>query len=1232
MERFAFKIDAALKANLYKICRLCGIDNPSKVPILPNESDVIDLDEPSLSQKVFELIGFVVTQDDKMPQTMCSLCVDKINDFYEFREMCFATNNQTRKLLGLKDVDSQKILDVKPIFKTEPLTVATPAKRGRKRKTEDPALAAPSTSAKSTTMNIALDAVKNEPFNWRKKLRLQHQQLAPGKTEVKEEPTEVVKFTMPAKKARKASCSVCGERFKNKELVEEHKATTHVPTVLRYTCTACNQSHHSLSDIKAHQLWHKLSKTPYQCPLCDASVASNYAYTRHLREHTLPTPIELLVLDRECPLCRKTFLTNYFYNTHPCARRTRQCGGCSRLLNSEIAYMRHAPHCAKIYLNHSKHIMPEAADNEAQMRIKNENDVEADDNAHSSIEYTQAGDMQPVVVLERLASPLLRASSVSNSLGRSSDRVSSKKYLKRVDQLLKNTMSTLVSIKHEPEVHIDDTGPPLAFEQPESEPDEDPPACDDFHANAGYDDSDEDAASGSANAAGIAPSVSVKQEPFDESYEKQPMSSSDGVQIKQEPLKLKLKITKNHGQLNSSIVDDDDNEVLSKSAKKKKKRKHKERNKESEIGDKATQPATAPDESPTEETVEAAGSAIVSIKHERFDDNYAGDCVPQVEYEPQATVMTSIPMLQLGGSYSELNQQTPTAVAELEDVKPNRLELDRIMQITHIASGVVMAEEAMPPESAVEAVPNEGHVEKPTKPAKKTLTKSTARKSTGGGVPREVASTSNLTSAELQLPQIVAVESGASVPFNAAAIKPEPLNRGYADEQEWTEQGETEVEELGAEKSNEINHNEKIDEESAYINSLDLSNVIIKQEKDLHISDVDINGSEAGNIHYNGMHESEDSDEDDDDDASASSADEAEEENMDTYEEPEERIYREIELPPLEEESPIMNPAPEAQNASEILPVEPHSDMMTIEPQPETLSMETEGVVHSEILPVEPRSEMISEEAQIVVQEPTTSALENRNLAETQSKSETAQMEPQDMTHELEPALASEHNVVELQDESEVPQLAPESADTEPQQEPASAALFNFVITSVCSQAEEQSEQPLEGNNDAIVDNSPELSEPEATEKNTCPVVTLSAPKDNETLAQPFFASSSNYTCAEEQQNVLNHELSASVQMQQVNESNTEASATRACIEALAEDEGSANEETENRINEQQQQQQQQLEQVQQEQEQLQPPQQPRLAVNDDSNINEIAENNNNANIERELNDDANVAQENPIP
>lgn len=38
-----------------------------------------------------------------MPQSCCSLCSDKIDDFWEFREMCYATNAQTRKLLGLRE-------------------------------------------------------------------------------------------------------------------------------------------------------------------------------------------------------------------------------------------------------------------------------------------------------------------------------------------------------------------------------------------------------------------------------------------------------------------------------------------------------------------------------------------------------------------------------------------------------------------------------------------------------------------------------------------------------------------------------------------------------------------------------------------------------------------------------------------------------------------------------------------------------------------------------------------------------------------------------------------------------------------------------------------------------------------------------------------------------------------------------------------------------------------------
>lgn len=63
MERFAIKIDKSVRLNLYNICRLCGIDNPNKVPILDalnffgiNQID----DEPDLCKKIFDCVGIQV--------------------------------------------------------------------------------------------------------------------------------------------------------------------------------------------------------------------------------------------------------------------------------------------------------------------------------------------------------------------------------------------------------------------------------------------------------------------------------------------------------------------------------------------------------------------------------------------------------------------------------------------------------------------------------------------------------------------------------------------------------------------------------------------------------------------------------------------------------------------------------------------------------------------------------------------------------------------------------------------------------------------------------------------------------------------------------------------------------------------------------------------------------------------------------------------------------------------
>lgn len=59
---FAFKIDRHVKANLYKICRLCGIENPDMIKILKtaNENKEYDEDEPELSAKILVCLGIEV--------------------------------------------------------------------------------------------------------------------------------------------------------------------------------------------------------------------------------------------------------------------------------------------------------------------------------------------------------------------------------------------------------------------------------------------------------------------------------------------------------------------------------------------------------------------------------------------------------------------------------------------------------------------------------------------------------------------------------------------------------------------------------------------------------------------------------------------------------------------------------------------------------------------------------------------------------------------------------------------------------------------------------------------------------------------------------------------------------------------------------------------------------------------------------------------------------------------
>ncbi|XP_049884085.1 uncharacterized protein LOC126379392 isoform X2 [Pectinophora gossypiella] len=85
---------------IFRACRLCGAGGGYKMPIMPSVVG-FDCEEIDLKRKIQDCLHIEVSPDDKMPPLICELCVDKVNDFYEFIQMCKENIARTRIRLGL---------------------------------------------------------------------------------------------------------------------------------------------------------------------------------------------------------------------------------------------------------------------------------------------------------------------------------------------------------------------------------------------------------------------------------------------------------------------------------------------------------------------------------------------------------------------------------------------------------------------------------------------------------------------------------------------------------------------------------------------------------------------------------------------------------------------------------------------------------------------------------------------------------------------------------------------------------------------------------------------------------------------------------------------------------------------------------------------------------------------------------------------------------------------------
>lgn len=250
MERFQKIKTARKRLDVNRICRCCGMENDEKFNILEIFEDGVEFKD-----KYLNLVDVRVERSDNMPQSICGICYDKINDFYEFRLMAQNTEKQTREALGL------------PRIVKKP-QVPIPQSRAR----QDP---------KSAVVKLVDLKYSIEDKILIQKAFQRISQMSFVKSEKRSESPLPASSQPPIKKARKdVKCKICSEQFGYLTDLQDHQLKEHLPLVSRYACGSCRETFEQLSDYKAHELKHSKEKLPFDCFICLCSYAKLRDFTK----------------------------------------------------------------------------------------------------------------------------------------------------------------------------------------------------------------------------------------------------------------------------------------------------------------------------------------------------------------------------------------------------------------------------------------------------------------------------------------------------------------------------------------------------------------------------------------------------------------------------------------------------------------------------------------------------------------------------------------------------------------------------------------------------------------------------------------------------------------------------------------------------------------------------------------------------------------------------------------
>lgn len=358
-----------------------------------------------------------------MPKYCCTICADKISDFYEFRLMCKLIEIETRKVLGLPPpLKAKPIVDPPIITADSVLTkkqeepklenlpdkkAVVPAKAGPKsakerlKKKQEPVMpdSVPPPSTQSPVPSISVTPTLKLP-----KLTIQLEKINPtlvldqpvvkklkavkqsDSVPVAEEPKrptdafikrkaeEALGFKckplqVSLKRLRpsdfpkpKVKCIVCVEAFQNDGELYAHLYNSHVPSSYnKFGCSSCGYSVSDKNQWLAHKKWHFRQKEPYICIWCHEIHERFIEFSKHFASCTSRIQLEVTQPDIRCELCKRKFITRNLYEWHNCFIKHRaNCRKCGEYFAKKEKLFTHFLDCSLPFIEVPK---PEPVDN-----------------------------------------------------------------------------------------------------------------------------------------------------------------------------------------------------------------------------------------------------------------------------------------------------------------------------------------------------------------------------------------------------------------------------------------------------------------------------------------------------------------------------------------------------------------------------------------------------------------------------------------------------------------------------------------------------------------------------------------------------------------------------------------------------------------------------------------------------------------------------------------------------